>query len=146
MLLIDVPLASISQQVSEQLASSPALFGAAVYVSSFAALTVWETQAVPRLKRRGIMPDVPTLPSMMTEEEKMTPFATPLTAISYPPLPALEELRDGRRHLVDTSGRMTQHIYLMTEDVSLREEVCTVSDEFSDFYEEPIVIEKGLMI
>lgn len=146
MLLIDAPLASISQQISEQLASSPALFGATVYVSSFAALAMWETQAVPWLKRRGIMPDVPTLPSMMTEQEKMAPFATPLTAISYPPLPALEELQDGRRHLVQTSGRMTQHIYLMDDDVSLRDEVCEVSDEFSDFYEEAIVIEKGLMI
>ena len=80
MLLIDAPLASISQQVSEHRVP-PALFGAAVYVSSFAALTIWELScAVAQASR--IMPDVPTLPSMMTEEEKMTPFATPLTAIS----------------------------------------------------------------
>lgn len=140
MLLVDVPLASLPEQV----ASSPALFGAAVYVSSFAALTAWEAMAVPWLKRRGVMPDVPMLPGMLTEGEKMVPFATPLTAIPYPPLPSLEELQDGRRHLVHTSGRVTQHIYTMSGDVSLRDEVREVSDEFSAYYGEDVVIEKSL--
>ena len=130
----------------EQVASSPALFGAVVYGGSLAALTAWEAAAVPWLKRRGILPDVPPLPSMLSEHEKMAAFATPLTAIDYPPLPTLDERQDGRRHLVHTCGRVVQHIYLAQGPSSpLRPEVCEVSDEFSELYGERVIIEKSLV-
>jgi len=84
--------------------------GLAAYASSLGALATWEACAAPALKRRGLLPDVPAHPGLLSEAERAAPFLTPLTCDRQVPPPALAELRARGRHFVGRSGRVAQYI------------------------------------
>ena len=84
--------------------------GLAAYASSLGAFAVWEGCAAPALKRRGLLPDVPAHPGLLSEAERAAPFLTPLTCDRQVPPPALAELRARGRHFVGRSGRVAQYI------------------------------------
>lgn len=134
--LIDTPMAT----------ATDIEVGLSVYGASLVALTAWESLAVPRLKRRGLFPDVPTLPGMLSEKEKMEPFVTPLTADRYVPPPALEQLKTMPRYLVGQRGRVAHFITADTDGLTVVPNVCEVSEAWSDFYGVPIGIMKAVVL
>jgi hypothetical protein len=109
--------------------------GLATYGVTLAGLVAWEQAAAPRLKRRGILPDVPTVPGLLTEEERAAPFLTPLTCDRHVPPPTVEELRERGRHPIGTQGRVTQYI-AVDDDAAHRPGVgtCEISHEWTTYY------------
>ena len=66
--------------------------GLLCYVGGFLLLTAWEEVAVPRLKRRGIIPDIPFVEGALTEEQKDASWILPWFNSGIEP-PKLEELQ-----------------------------------------------------
>ena len=96
----------------EDLARGEAATGAACYAGGLVLLTLWESLAVPRLKLRGLLPDVPAVPGALSEADKAARWIEPLTAESFVPLPTLEELQSRGSHVVGRSPTVLQSIYV----------------------------------
>lgn len=140
MLIPLTPFISSPLQISG--ISDDLVFGAACYVGSFALLSAWEGVVVPRLKLRGIIPDVPILPGALSERERAARWIVPLTSDRRVPLPDLETLRTQGHHCVGKAEGVPQLISLATPDARESPGVRVVHSDWSDFYETPILLYK----
>lgn len=115
--------------------------GILFYAISFAALTAYEAFAVPQLKLHGIIPDVPLIAGMLTEREKQAPMITPITADMSVPPPDIRAIRSSP-HRVGAREGVPQFIAVPEIAPPLRPSACEKSEEWTDFYGEPICIFK----
>ena len=120
------------------------MLGISIYASSLAGLTAWEALAVPALKRKGLIPDIPLNPFDLTEAEKDSPFLIPLTSDQAIPHPSIKEIIKLEEHMVGRRGRVGHFISVQAFGNRI-EGRRTKSKDWSSFYNRDIFIEKRIM-
>ena len=116
----------------------PLVTGVACYIAGLAALTAWESYAVPRLQARSILPDVPLLPGQLTQKEKAVPWILPWTADLPVPPPPYEEL--GGRFRIGVVDGVGQ--FLTKEEGEEVRGVREKSEEWSAYYGKTVYVYK----
>ena len=144
--LVDGPLVMSPQEVNSPFFQSPIATGLLLYILAIGGLNAWEAYAVPLLKLKKILPDVPTAPGQLTEEQKAVPWITLLTADQRLPLPDKDAiLVQDSVHQIGSSKGIPQFVTATeanTNPLPRFRGVQEPSDEWSAHYNTSIVIFK----
>ena len=89
----------------------------------------------------SILPDVPLLFGEFTQKEIAEAWISPQMADSSVSPPSLEQLKERKKHMVGKSITIRQFITCDNHQ-GLRSGVVEVSKEWTDYYDEEIVIYK----
>lgn len=114
--------------------------GMVCYLGGLAGLTLWEDRVAPRLKKQGIIPDVPLIEGDITEAQRDLKWMTPLTCDQHLPLPSLEMLREKGVHRIGSIGGIHQMITLAPPKTYPLQ--VTTSPEWSSHYNTTVYIYK----
>ena len=141
-LMLPIPMPPSPTALPHDVCGTNVATGMACYVSGMIGLAAWEYAAVPRLKRHGILPDVPLIDGDLAEHQKDLKWMTPLTCDDKLPLPTLEELTKRRTHRIGCIGGVYQIISVDPPFCYPRVRVAERSHVWSTHYNQTIYIFK----
>lgn len=118
----------------------PLFTGLVFYVTTMCFLYFWETVAVPVLKLKSIIPDVPLVKGQLTEKEKHAKWITPLTADRRIPIPDIEDIEKKQQHMIGILDGIPQ--YITSEPLKTYKGVQEQSTDWSEYFGKPTFIYK----